>query len=108
MNNKKPAIYHNVINKNINNCSTMFSTLNKENIVVKEQNSKLNNMYNSFEVRQKIYNIFKSPSFIYKADVNIVTDTETIKKRIIGKVNDDLITMDNEKIPINTIRDIYR
>ena len=35
--------------------------------------------------RKKIYNIFKSPTYIYKIDVVIVTDDEIIEKRIIGK-----------------------
>lgn len=37
----------------------------------------------------------------------IVTDNNKVIKRIIGKNKNNLITMDNEYIPINTIRDIY-
>jgi thiol-disulfide isomerase/thioredoxin len=45
--------------------------------------------------------------YIYKIDVVIVTDNNKVIKRIIGKNKNNLITMDNEYIPINTIRDIY-
>ena len=57
--------------------------------------------------RIKIYNIFNSPNYIYKVDVTIVTDSGTFNKRIVGKTKTNLITMENEYIPIDTIRDIY-
>ena len=34
-------------------------------------------------------------------------DNGTFNKRIVGKTKTNLITMDNEYIPINMIRDIY-
>ena len=45
--------------------------------------------------------------YIYKIDVVIVTNNTTQKKRIVGKTKTNLITMDSDYIPINTIRDIY-
>ena len=65
------------------------------------------NNKNNYTVEQKIYNIFNSPNYIYKIDVTIVTDKGKTNKRIVGKTKTNLITMDNEYIPINTIRDIY-
>ena len=59
-----------------------------------------------YTVEQKIYNIFKSPTYIYKADVVILTNSGKLEKRIIGKNKDNLITIDNEYIPINTINRI--
>ena len=104
MNNKKPAIYHNEINKNINNCRSVFSTLyNKKTKEIEDTFTS----YDHFNLMQKIYNIFRSPNFIYKADVNIVTNNDILKKRIVGKIDDYLITIDNERIPINIIKDIY-
>ena len=43
----------------------------------------------------------------YKADVSIVLGNKIIKKRIIAKRNNNLITIDNELIPIGLIKDIY-
>ncbi len=80
-----------------------FSTLDSNNIYT---NSFINNR-NNLTVEQKIVNIFNSPNYIYKIDVVIVTDNNKVIKRIIGKNKNNLITMDNEYIPINTIRDIY-
>ena len=98
-----PRMYHNKIEKDLNNNKKVFSTLEKE-----EERSSINiNNKNNYTVEQKIYNIFNSPNYIYKIDVVIVTDTSKEIKRIVGKTKTNLITMDNEYIPINTIRDIY-
>ena len=45
---------------------------------------------------------------MYKADVTIVTDTDKIKRRIVARTNHDIVTIDNEYIPIAIIRDIYK
>ena len=93
-----PSMYHSSINKEINNNERIYSTLyNDSNIISR----------NNLTVEQKIQNIFNSPNYIYKIDVVIVTDNNKVNKRIIGKNKNNLITMDNEYIPINTIRDIY-
>lgn len=98
-----PRMYHNKIEKDLNNNKKVFSTLEKE-----EERKSINiNDKNNYTVEQKIYNIFNSPNYIYKIDVVIVTDTSKEIKRIVGKTKTNLITMDNEYIPINTIRDIY-
>ena len=96
-------MYHNKIDKDLNNNERVFSTLDSNNI---HTNSFINNK-NNLTVEQKIVNIFNSPNYIYKIDVVIVTDNNKVIKRIIGKNKNNLITMDNEYIPINTIRDIY-
>ena len=98
-----PRMYHNKIDKDLNKNERVFSTLDSNNIYT---NSFINNR-NNLTVEQKIVNIFNSPNYIYKIDVVIVTDNNKVIKRIIGKNKNNLITMDNEYIPINTIRDIY-
>lgn len=103
---KLPEMYHNTINKNINNNEKYYTTINKkkdDNIIVNNRDIKKDN----YTVEQKIYNIFNSPNYIYKIDVTIITDNSTLNKRIVGKNKNNLITMDGEYIPINTIRDIY-
>lgn len=102
-----PKMYRNKIDKDIKNNERVFSTMyENKNDIVNNQNIFINNR-NNYTVEQKIYNIFNSPNYIYKIDVTIVTDQETFNKRIVGKTKSNLITMDNEYIPINTIRDIY-
>ena len=97
-----PKMYRSFINKEIDNVQNIFSTINNEF----DNNIRATN-YNKFDIEKKINNIFNSPNFIYKADVNILTDKELLNKRIIAKRNDYLITIDNETIPINIIKDIY-
>lgn len=100
-----PKMYHSNIDKELNNNEKVFSTMFKNNI--KEIISKKIKNKNNISIEQKIINIFNSPNYIYKIDVVIETDTGTLNKRIVAKTKTDLITMDNEYIPISTIRDIY-
>lgn len=106
-----PEMYHNNINKNINNNKCIYSSLIKnteEENTKKNSNKEINKKNDWFTIEQKIFNIFNSKDYIYKADVTIVTDTQTIKKRIVGKNANNLITIDNEYIPISIIKDIYK
>lgn len=97
-----PKMYHNSIDKDINNNKKVYSTLyNKK----EEYNN--NYIKDNYTLEQKIYNIFNSPNYIYKIDVTIVTDKGKYNKRLVGKNKNNLITMDNEYIPISTIKDIY-
>lgn len=103
-----PKMYRNKIEKEISNNEKMFSTMYNNKIAVeKEDRSTITKTRKIYTVEQKIADIFNSPNYIYKIDVVIVTDRETQTKRIVGKTKTNLITMDNEYIPINTIRDIY-
>ena len=102
-----PKMYRNKIDKELNNNEKVFSTLESKSKKIIKNIFKQNDKHN-YTVEQKIYNLFNSPNYIYKMDVIIVTDEKEEKKRIVGKTKTNLITMDNEYIPINTIRDIYR
>lgn len=104
-----PKMYHNEFNKDFNNNRYVFSSM----IDKKERNNNNrelndNKKNDRFTIEQKIFNIFNSKDYIYKADVTIVTDEQVLKKRIIGKNSANLITIDNEYIPISIIRDIYK
>ena len=94
------TVYTNVVS------NVYKAILYNSDIEVKSTNNFINNK-NNYTVEQKIYNIFNSPNYIYKIDVIIVTDKGKDKKKIVRKTKTNLITMNNEYIPINTIRDIY-
>lgn len=91
-----PGIFHNKINKTFNNNERVYYSNNypKENIS------------DSRNVLQKINDIFSSPNYVYKANVEITLKDKTITKRIIGRNKDYIITMDNDLIPITDIIDI--
>jgi len=99
-----PKMYQNKINKKISSSRKVYSTIDN-----KLSNDTTNNIkYSTISIDKKIDNIFNSYDYVYKADVTIVTDKETIKKRIVARNNNNIITIDNEYIPISIIRDIYK
>ena len=98
-----PQMYQNKINKKISSSRKVYSTLDSP---ATTNNSDIR--YPSISIDKKIDNIFKSHDYVYKADVTIITDNETVKKRIVARNNNNLITLDNEYIPISIIRDIYK
>ena len=97
-----PKMYHSKINKPSSNIQKIYSSINNKKEYIKEPK------YLNISIDKKIDNIFNDTNFVYKADVTIVTDTDTFKKRIIARNNNNIITIDNEYIPISTIRDIYK
>lgn len=55
----------------------------------------------------KLNNIFKSPSHIYKSVVNIMyKNGEITPENVIGLKEDYLITLEGNKIPLSEISDI--
>ncbi|MDY4996726.1 MAG: hypothetical protein SO108_03360 [Bacilli bacterium] len=103
MNKELPKMYHNKINKTVNSIQKVYSSMENH-----KNNELRQNKYSSISIDQKIEQIFKEKDFVYKADVEIITDTDTIKKRIVARNQNNLITIDNEYIPISIIRDIYK
>ena len=96
MNKELPKMYHNKINKTVNSIQKVYSSMENH-----KNNELRQNKYSSISIDQKIEQIFKEKDFVYKADVEIITDTDTIKKRIVARNKNNLITIDNEYIPIS-------
>lgn len=100
-----PKVYANKIDKKIENNCKVCITKNDEVVEKKEKIAKEPNIVQK-DIHQKIKEIFNSNKYVYKADVLITLKDETITRRIIGKNNSQLITIDNELIPIDDIVDI--
>ncbi len=98
-----PKIYHSKINRKTNNIQKVYSTIEKSN-----EENRTNKTYPNTSIDKKISQIFNAKDYVYKADVTIITDTDTIQKRIVARNSNNLITIDNEYIPISIIRDIYK
>ena len=103
MSKELPKVYANKIEKNIENNKEYVVSKNEEK---KETNNISENTSIEKNINQKINEIFSSYKYVYKADVVITTDEGEIVKNIIGKNGNNLITMDNELIDINSIKDI--
>lgn len=95
---KKSSMYKQNISKKINNNRQVFYGMDRDN----------SNIINNKDIRKKINDIINSPTFIYCTNVHILIGNETINKKIIGIYNNNLITIDNECIPLDTIKDIYK
>ncbi len=63
---------------------------------------------NNSNVKDKIANIFNRRSYIYKINVEIEDNDKTYSTTIIGKTDRYLITINNELVPINNIKDIKK
>lgn len=96
-----PKVFHNRIDKKLNNNNNVYYSYNKNTTEeLREDNT------NQKTVLQKINDIFSSPNYVYKANVEIVLKDKKINKRIIGRNANYIITMDNNLIPITDIIDI--
>ncbi len=99
MKKRLPNLYKGRISKNSNNQnrSIINSTVDNSS----EKKSEIKNVNN------QIRDIFSSANFVYKADVTITTTTgDILKKTIIGRTNNSLITMDDELIDVSKISQI--
>ena len=96
----KPKMYQNKVNKEFHNNRTLYTSYSDN-----YDNSNIVNNLN--DIRKKINDIIESNSFIYSKLVNIVVGNDIIRRKIIGVYNNNLVTIDNEHIPLNNIKDIY-
>ena len=96
-----PKVFRNNINKKFNNNKNVYysSDDNRSSNITEE-------LKDGRSILQKINEIFSSPNYVYKANVEITLKDKKITKRIIGRNKDFIITMDNTLIPISDIIDI--
>ncbi|MBR6690219.1 MAG: hypothetical protein IKL65_02690 [Bacilli bacterium] len=92
-----PKVFHNKIDKKFDNNRNVFYSNN----TYEEDRS-----MDTRTVLQKINDIFSSPNYVYKANVEITLKDKKVTKRIIGRNKNYIITMDNDLIPISDIIDI--
>ena len=92
-----PKVYHNKIDKRLDNNRSVFYSSNTY-----EENT----VNDTKTILQKINDIFSSPNYVYKANVEITLKDKKVTKRIIGRNKNYIITMDNDLIPITDIIDI--
>lgn len=100
-----PKMYQNKITKKIDSIQKVYNSFDDRRT---KENKESDIKYGNISIDKKIENIFTSPEYVYKADVTIITDKETIKRRIVARNKNNIITIDNEYIPISIIRDIYK
>lgn len=92
-----PNVFANPITKTINNNKEVCYTPAHEDRGLKTEN-----------VPQKINEIFASPNHVYKSTVKIRTNNEEITTTIVGRTNTHLLTLNGEKISLNSIEYIEK
>ena len=102
MKKKLPGIYKGIIkNASKNQKQSVISAFNEVPVQSIEENNEQK------DTNRQIKDIFNSPNYVYKADVSIITtDGENLKKTIIGRTNNSLITIDDELIDVSKISQI--
>lgn len=96
MKKKLPKMFVNEIERSAGNNKSVFSSSNE---IIKQ---------NDVDVKKIINDIFSSSNYVYKADVEIKIDGKTETKKIVGRNNNYLITMEGELIPISKIESIKK
>lgn len=95
MNKKLPKVFVNQINNEIKNNKAFFYSSNDRSDGLIGRN-----------IREKINTILDPDNYIYKTNVEIVLRSGKVKKAIIGREGENLITVDDEIIKIADIIDI--
>ena len=106
MDKKLPKVFQNKIDKDISNNDKFYYSANKDQIINETKENNKSKIIKPNNINKKINEIFSSPSYVYKANVEVTTKDSTITTKIIGRNKSYLITMDNKTIPINDIVDI--
>ncbi len=103
MNKKLPRVFANKIEKKIKNNKEVYISTNKQE---QEYKNEKQNRLNTKSISQKINEIIKSKKYTYKVPVKIQLNDKEIVTNIIGKNQNNLITINNELIKINDIQNI--
>lgn len=101
-----PKVYANTIDKELKNNEKVVYSRGEPKEEIKETRVEMLKRELSGNINQKIRDIFNSQRYIYKADVIITLKDKKITKKVIGRNGNNLITYDNELIPISEIIDI--
>lgn len=95
-----PKVFNSSESKKFNNNSNIYYSSSDRS------NMRDRDIKDTKTITQKINEIFASPNYIYKANVEITLKDKKVTKRIIGRNKQYIITMDNNLIPISDIIDI--
>ena len=101
---KLPKIYQSELNK-VHNNREVFDSLKEENDNKPSKTKKSIN-YDTLSVREKIKELINQNSYIFNTKVKIIINNTEKECQIAGVVNNHIITMDNEIIKIEDIKDI--
>ena len=102
-------MFANKIKKTIKNNDEIY--MSKSKIEKKQKNISTNKQEKNITtinktIKEKINEIINSKKYIYKIPVMIELEDKQMTTKIIGKNRNSIITIDNEKIEIDKIKNI--
>ncbi len=106
---KLPKIFQNEVTSNIKNNKKVYNSLKdneikktKEKSVIKKEkeNTKI------LTVKEKVKELIRGNNYIFNTQVTLVFDDHERECNIAGVVNNHIITMDNEIIKLDDLKDI--
>lgn len=101
---KLPKVFQNELKKTIKNNKEVCILKNEEpkleQIKIEEQEESPNNTQNITEILNEVFN---GIGYSYNIQLEIKTNEKTYNTSLIAKTNNNLITIDNEIIPISSI-----
>ena len=105
---KKNKVFVNKIEKKIGNNQSFYdiSDINNKYYEINDNYEKNIIKESDLTVREKLDDLFKRNGYIFNVDVKLITNKKEYNTKIAGKVNDHIITLDNDIININDIKDI--
>ena len=115
MKKKLTKVFANKIEKTINNNEKIYNSNkqdnqqiieNKQETIKTEKKIIPKKVNEEKTIHQKINEIINSRNYIYKIPVKIRTENDEIITKIIGKNKNNVITIDNKLIKIETIQNI--
>lgn len=96
---KLPKIYQNEINKKINN--------NKTTCYIKNENTKIESMSNQ-DISKLLDEVFSGIGYSYNIPLTIKTKQNIYNTSLIARTKNNIITLDNDTIPLNEIISITK
>ncbi|MBR3661390.1 MAG: hypothetical protein IKN63_05805 [Bacilli bacterium] len=105
---KLPKIYQNDLSKSIKNNKKVYNSLKEKDevIEVKKVTNKRVDSKKTLTVKEKVKELIKSNNYIFNTKVKLIFDNYEKECHIAGVVNNHIITMDNEIIKIDDLKDI--
>jgi len=91
---KKNKVFVNKINDHIGNNQSVCKV--NEDVIIDEK----------INVEEKLNQLFNTNGYIFNVRVKIITDNKTYDTKIASQVGNSIITLDNDIININDIKDI--
>ena len=102
---KLPKINQFDLSKDIHNNKKVFNSL-EDKVEIKKEEKKIITKNDTLPVKEKIKQLIKGNNYIFNTKVTLIYEDKEKVCNIAGIVNNHIITMDNEIIKIDDLKDI--